>query len=119
LVIQEQYKILIDIIKNHSPKYIVIDELHTKKGVNMIASVHGNLNELIYNNDLNEVLGGIHSTILSGNQDRKMRTEKDKISSFDIIIQINYNGLENRYEYTFIENIDDTIDRILNKKYYN
>lgn len=83
----------------------------------MIAAVHGNFNELIYNNDLNEVLGGIQSTILSGNQDRKMRTERDKKSSFDIIIQINYNEKENRYEYIFIDNIDDNIDEILNKKY--
>lgn len=82
----------------------------------MIAAVHGNFNELIYNNDLNEVLGGIQSTI-SGNQDRKMRTERDKKSSFDIIIQINYNEKENRYEYIFIDNIDDNIDEILNKKY--
>ncbi|KAK9704586.1 hypothetical protein K7432_010103 [Basidiobolus ranarum] len=126
---EKQYDLMMDIVKNHSPSHIVIDEIHTKeemklcstiskRGVKVIASVHGLFHDLIYNQELNASIGGIHKTILSDARadliatGRKTRIERQERSLFDVAIQLTHSS--GRFEYCFITDISNAVDRILN-----
>ncbi|ORY05734.1 hypothetical protein K493DRAFT_344835 [Basidiobolus meristosporus CBS 931.73] len=127
----KQYELMVDVIKNHSPSHIVIDEIHTKeemklcstvvkRGIKVIASVHGLFEELIYNQELNACLGGIHKVILSDNRadmvtyGRKTRIERLEKSLFDVVIQLDFK--EDCFQYCFISDVNDAVDRALDNQ---
>ncbi|ORY07626.1 hypothetical protein K493DRAFT_295433 [Basidiobolus meristosporus CBS 931.73] len=125
----KQYELMIDIIKNHSPSHMVIDEIHTmeemklcstisKRGVKVIASVHGLFEELIYNPQLNVCFGGIHKIVLSDKRaeasGRKTRIERLEKSLFDVVIQLDFK--EDRFQYCFITEVNDAVDKVLDNQ---
>lgn len=70
----DQYRLLLEAVQNHSPEVIVIDEIATKeeatavasiaeRGVQLVATAHGrSLRNLVRNSELNLLIGGVHST---------------------------------------------------------
>ncbi|KAF9141455.1 Uncharacterized protein BG015_001279, partial [Linnemannia schmuckeri] len=72
----KQYATLLDCVRNHSPDIITIDELNTKeevavcqtialRSIQMVASVHGNIQDLVFNPMLNKALGGSTEALVS------------------------------------------------------
>ena len=100
-----QYSVMIEAVENHMPQVIVIDEMGTEqeaiaarsiaeKGVQLIATAHGNtLENLIMNPTLNELLGGIQSVVLGDEEakrrgSRKTTLERKAPATFDALVEI-------------------------------
>src|SRR5881398_2544644 len=72
-----QHKVMIEAVENHMPEVIIIDEIGTdleaaaartiaERGVQLIATAHGNaLENIIMNPTLSDLVGGIQSVTLS------------------------------------------------------
>lgn len=101
----KQHDVMIEAVENHMPEVIIIDEIGTyqeaeaartiaERGVQLIATAHGNtLENLILNPTLSELLGGIDTVILGDEEARKRKTQKTVLerkapSSFDTVIEI-------------------------------
>ena len=100
-----QKDIMIEAVENHTPEVIVVDEIGTEaeaqaartiaeRGVMLIATAHGNtLENLIKNQTLSDLVGGIQSVTL-GDDEAKRRAsqktvlEREKQPTFDIVIEI-------------------------------
>lgn len=136
--IQEQHRVMIECVQNHTPRVMIIDEIGRKqeavaaatcksRGVRLIASAHGNLVGLIKNPELNGLIGGVQSVILGdglaskrsdrasqeGGQEvdaKKSVAERKDEPTFDVIIELN-KGEYNRCR--VIRNVKDAVDRIL------
>ncbi|MDX1998115.1 MAG: R3H domain-containing nucleic acid-binding protein [Thermoanaerobaculia bacterium] len=100
-----QHAVMIEAVENHMPEVIVIDEIGTsaealaartiaERGVQLIATVHGNtLDNLLQNPTLSDLLGGIHAVTLSDEEARRRNTQKTVLErkappSFDIVVEI-------------------------------
>lgn len=101
----EQHAIMIEAVENHMPQVIVIDEIGTEaealaartiaeRGVQLIATAHGNtLDNLLRNPTLSDLVGGIHTVTLSDEEARRRRTQKTVLErrappTFDELIEI-------------------------------
>ncbi len=100
-----QHDVMIEAVENHMPEVIIIDEIGTyqeaeaartiaERGVQLIATAHGNtLENLILNPTLSELLGGI-DTVTLGDEEAKRRNSQKTVlerkapSSFDTVIEI-------------------------------
>jgi len=83
-----QHAVMIEAVENHMPQVIVIDEIGTEleaaaartiaeRGVQLIATAHGNsLDNLMVNPTLNDLLGGIQTVTLSDEEARRRGTQK-------------------------------------------
>ncbi|KAF9149927.1 hypothetical protein BG015_008267 [Linnemannia schmuckeri] len=123
-----QYATLLDCVRNHSPDVIAIDELNTKsevevcqtialRSIQMVASVHGNIQDLVFNPMLNKALGGSTQALVSDRlavDGRKVVQQRTTRPIFDIVINITRtpDGLE----YTFIEDVAEDVSRIMQGK---
>ena len=79
----EQHAVMIEAVENHMPEVIVIDEIGTaaealaartiaERGVQLIATAHGNtLENLLQNPTLSDLVGGIHAVTLSDEEARR------------------------------------------------
>ena len=79
---------MIEAVENHMPEVIVIDEIGTElealasrtiaeRGVQLIATAHGNtLENLIMNPTLADLIGGIQTVTLSDEEARRRGTQK-------------------------------------------
>lgn len=122
---KEQYQVMIEAVENHMPEVVIIDEIGTEeeasacrtiaeRGVQLIATAHGNtLDNIIFNPTLSDLLGGITSVILSDEEASRRGTQKtvlERTSSptFDILIEIH-----NRNEYAIYKDVAKTVDRYL------
>lgn len=86
---ERQSKVMTEVIQNHSPEYLVVDELATleeaqaawsiaQRGVRLIATCHGDsLVGLLQNQALNLLVGGAAHAFLS-NEERRLRNKTKK-----------------------------------------
>jgi hypothetical protein len=92
-------------VENHMPEVIVIDEIGTEleaqasrtiaeRGVQLIATAHGNtLSNLIMNPTLSDLIGGIQTVTLGDEEAKRRRTQKSILErkappTFDIVVEI-------------------------------
>ncbi|KAG0227138.1 hypothetical protein BGW41_003957 [Actinomortierella wolfii] len=124
-----QYATLLDCVRNHSPDIIAIDELNTKeevtvcqtialRSVQIVAAVHGDIQDLIYNPMLNKSLGGSTQALVSDRNaavdGRKIVEQRTTRPIFDLIINIK--RTPNGFEYAIVEDVADNVTRILQGK---
>ncbi len=100
-----QHEVMIEAVENHNPEVIVIDEIGreleavaartiAERGVQLIATAHGNsLENLLLNPTLSDLVGGIASVTLSDEEARRRRTQKTVLErraapTFDVLIEI-------------------------------
>ncbi len=102
---ERQHAVMIEAVENHMPEVIVIDEIGTgaealaartiaERGVQLIATAHGNsLENLLQNPTLSDLVGGIHAVTLSDDEAQRRNTQKTVLErkappTFDILIEI-------------------------------
>jgi len=100
-----QHAVMIEAVENHMPEVIVIDEIGTEqealaartiaeRGVQLIATAHGNtLENILQNPTLADLLGGIQAVTLSDEEARRRRTQKTVLErkappTFDVMVEI-------------------------------
>ncbi|MCL6520560.1 MAG: AAA family ATPase [Armatimonadetes bacterium] len=100
-----QHAVMIEAVENHMPEVIVIDEIGTEaeafaartiaeRGVQLIATAHGNsLENLLMNPTLSDLVGGIQAVTLSDEEAKRRGTQKTVLErkappTFDIVIEI-------------------------------
>ena len=83
-----QHNVMIEAVENHMPETIVIDEMGTEqeasaartiaeRGVQLIATAHGNtLDNLVMNPTLSDLVGGIQTVTLGDQEARYRGTQK-------------------------------------------
>jgi stage III sporulation protein SpoIIIAA len=101
----EQHAVMIEAVENHMPQVIVIDEIGTtaealaartiaERGVQLIATAHGNtLENLLQNPTLSDLVGGIQPVTLSDEEARRRGTQKTVLErkappTFGVLIEI-------------------------------
>lgn len=84
----QQHAVMIEAVENHMPEVIVIDEIGTaaeataartiaERGVQLIATAHGNtLENLLQNPMLSDLVGGVQVVTISDEEARRRRTQK-------------------------------------------
>ncbi|MBC8279188.1 MAG: AAA family ATPase, partial [Chloroflexi bacterium] len=100
-----QHGVMIEAVENHMPETIVIDEMSSEqeaaaartiaeRGVQLIATAHGNtLDNLIMNPTLSDLVGGIQTVTLGDQEARYRGTQKSVLErkappTFDVVIEI-------------------------------
>ncbi len=100
-----QYEVMIEAVENHMPQVVVVDEIGTEheaeaartiaeRGVQLIATAHGNdLENLMANPTLSDLVGGIQAVVISDEEARRRGTQKTVLErqappTFDIIVEI-------------------------------
>ena len=100
-----QHAVMIEAVENHMPQVIVIDEIGTEleanaartiaeRGVQLVATAHGNtLENLVRNPTLSDLVGGIHTVTLGDDEARRRRTQKTVSErrappTFDVLVEI-------------------------------
>jgi len=120
-----QHAVMIEAVENHMPEVIIIDEIGTdleataartiaERGVQLIATAHGNtLENLVMNPTLSDLVGGIESVTLSDEEARRRGTQKSILErrappTFDILVEIqSYNQV------AVHKSVSETVDSIL------
>ncbi len=120
-----QFEVMIEAVENHMPEVVVVDEIGTEaeaaaartiaeRGVQLIATAHGNdLENLMANPTLSDLVGGIQAVVLSDEEARRRGTQKTVLErqappTFDIVIEINaINQLAIHHD------VAETVDSIL------
>jgi len=102
---EHQHQVMIEAVENHMPEVIVIDEIGSspealaartiaERGVQLIATVHGNtLENLMINPTFSDLVGGIQPVTLSDEEARRRGTQKTVLErkappTFDVLIEI-------------------------------
>ena len=106
---EQQHRVMIEAVENHMPEVIVIDEIGTElealaartiaqRGVQLIATAHGNeLENVMKNPTLNDLVGGVASVTL-GDEEAKRRgvqksiLERSSPPTFDVAIEMESRG---------------------------
>jgi hypothetical protein len=100
-----QHAVMIEAVENHMPEVIVIDEMGTEleaaaartiaeRGVQLIATAHGNtLDNLILNPTLSDLVGGIQTVTLGDDEAKRRGTQKSILErkappTFDVVVEI-------------------------------
>ncbi len=100
-----QHAVMIEAVENHMPEVIVIDEMGTdleaqaartiaERGVQLIATAHGNtLENLVMNPTMSDLVGGVQTVILGDVEARRRRTQKTVLErkappTFPILVEI-------------------------------
>ena len=101
----QQHAVMIEAVENHMPEVIVIDEIGTEleanaartiaeRGVQLVATAHGNtLENLILNPTLSDLVGGVETVTLGDDEARRRRTQKTVLErrappTFGILVEI-------------------------------
>ncbi len=120
-----QHDIMIEAVENHMPEVIIIDEMGTEleakaartiaeRGVQLIATAHGNdLESLLMNPTLSDLVGGVQTVILGDEEARKRGTQKTVTErklppTFEIVLEI-----RNREKMAVHEEVGNVVDNIL------
>jgi stage III sporulation protein SpoIIIAA len=120
-----QHAVMIEAVENHMPEVIVIDEIGTElealasrtiaeRGVQLIATAHGNtLENLIMNPTLADLIGGIQTVTLSDEEARRRGTQKSVLErkappTFDVVVEIQAWDRVRVHE-----NVSDVVDAVL------
>ncbi|GJJ71486.1 hypothetical protein EMPS_03836 [Entomortierella parvispora] len=123
-----QYMTLLDCVRNHSADVIAIDELNTKgevevcqtialRSIQMVACVHGNIQDLVFNPMLNKALGGTTQATVSDRvavDGRKVVNQRSTRPIFDVVINIKRTPMG--LDYMFVENVADNVSKIIEGK---
>ncbi|MDF2441532.1 MAG: hypothetical protein JWN98_2516 [Abditibacteriota bacterium] len=100
-----QHVVMIEAVENHMPEVVVIDEIGrleetlaartiAERGVQLIATVHGNtLDNLLANPAMSDLIGGIGSVTLSDEEARRRRTQKTVLErksppTFTVVVEM-------------------------------
>jgi nucleoside-triphosphatase THEP1 len=100
-----QHKVMIEAVENHMPEVIIIDEMSTElealaartiaeRGVQLVATAHGNtLENLVSNPSLSDLVGGTQTVTLGDLEARRRGTQKTVLErkhepTFEIVIEI-------------------------------
>src|SRR5687768_8594615 len=120
-----QHAVMIEAVENHMPEVIVIDEIGTEqeaaaartiaeRGVQLVATAHGNsLENLMLNPTLADLVGGIQTVTLSDEEARRRGTQKSVLErkappTFDVVVEIhNWNRVAVHAD------VAETIDALL------
>jgi stage III sporulation protein SpoIIIAA len=100
-----QHDVMIEAVENHMPEAIIVDEIGTsaeasaartiaERGVQLVATAHGNtLENLVLNPTLSDLVGGVHTVTLSDEEARRRRTQKTinerrSPPTFDVVVEM-------------------------------
>jgi nucleoside-triphosphatase THEP1 len=100
-----QHAVMIEAVENHMPEVIIVDEMGTElealaartiaeRGVQLIATAHGNtLENLLVNPTLSDLVGGVQTVTLGDEEARRRRTQKTILErrappTFDVLVEI-------------------------------
>ncbi|MFC2003409.1 R3H domain-containing nucleic acid-binding protein [Chloroflexota bacterium] len=100
-----QHAVMIEAVENHMPEVIVIDEIGTEleaqaartiaeRGVQLVATAHGNtLENLMMNPTLADLIGGIQTVTLGDEEAKRRGTQKSILErmsppTFGIVVEI-------------------------------
>jgi len=120
-----QHQVMIEAVENHMPEVIIIDEIGTaeeaaasrtiaERGVQLIATAHGNtLENVLFNPTIADLVGGITSVILSDEESIRRGTQKTVLErttapTFDILIEIH-----GREDFACYMDVSKTVDKYL------
>jgi len=120
-----QHAVMIEAVENHMPQVVVIDEIGreaeaaaartiAERGVQLIATAHGNsLENLLQNPTLMDLVGGIQAVTLSDEEARRRGTQKTVLErkappTFNVMIEI-----QDRDRLAVHHNVADVVDRFL------
>src|SRR6185295_10443096 len=120
-----QHQIMIEAVENHMPEVIVIDEIGNEleaaaartiaeRGVQLVATAHGNaLENLIMNPTLSDLIGGIQTVTLGDEEARRRGTQKSVLErkappTFDVLVEI-----QERERVAVHENLSEVVDALL------
>ena len=120
-----QHEVMIEAVENHMPEVIIIDEIGreleaqaartiAERGVQLIATAHGNtLDNLIVNPTLADLIGGIQTVTLGDEEARRRGTQKSILErksppTFDVAVEI-----QDRHRVAVHPNVAETVDEIL------
>lgn len=123
-----QHTVMIEAVENHMPNVIVIDEIGTQeeslaarsisqRGVQLIATAHGNvLENIIKNPSLNDVVGSISSVTLGDEESRRRGVQKSVLErsappTFDVVVE-----MIDRNHWVFHTDVAASVDSILRGK---
>ena len=120
-----QHDVMIEAVENHMPEVIIIDEMGTEReavaartiaerGVQLVATAHGNtLDNLMLNPTLSDLIGGVQTVTLSDQEAKFRGTQKSVLErkappTFDVVIEI-----QGWQQVAVHEDVADTIDKAL------
>ena len=100
-----QHAVMIEAVEKHMPEVIVIDEIGTEqeaqaartiaeRGVQLVATAHGNtLENLMLNPTLSDLIGGIQTVTLGDEEARRRGTQKSVLErkappTFQVLVEI-------------------------------
>jgi len=123
-----QHRVMIEAVENHTPNVIIIDEIGTveeclaartisQRGVQLIATAHGNvLENVIKNPSLNDVVGSISSVTLGDEESRRRGVQKSVLErsappTFDVVVE-----MIDRDHWNIHPNVAESVDSILRGK---
>ncbi|QSQ22036.1 AAA family ATPase [Pyxidicoccus parkwayensis] len=120
-----QHDVMIEAVENHMPEAIIVDEIGTsaeaaaartiaERGVQLVATAHGNtLENLVLNPTLSDLVGGVHTVTLSDEEARRRNTQKTISErkappTFDIVVE-----MVSRDEVLVHPDTAESVDRLL------
>jgi stage III sporulation protein SpoIIIAA len=123
--VSQQHDVMIEAVENHMPEVVVIDEIGrveealaartiAERGVQLIATVHGNtLDNLLNNPSMSDLIGGIGSVTLSDEEARRRGTQKTVLErkappTFDVVVEMVERG-----RIAVRRPIDEVVDALL------
>ena len=100
-----QHRVMIEAVENHTPEAVIIDEIGTslealaartiaERGVQLVGTAHGiTLENLLSNPTLSDLVGGVESVTLGGDEARRRGTQKSILErraapTFDALVEI-------------------------------
>ncbi len=103
--VAQQSDVMIEAVENHMPEVVVIDEIGrieetmaartiAERGVQLIATVHGNtLDNLLANPAMSDLIGGVQAVTLSDDEARRRRTQKTVLErkappTFNVVVEM-------------------------------
>jgi stage III sporulation protein AA len=120
-----QHAVMIEAVENHMPEVIVIDEIGTEqeahaartiaeRGVQLVATAHGNtLENLMLNPTLADLIGGIQTVTLGDEEARRRGTQKSVLErkappTFQVLVEI-----QAYQKVSIYQDVAQTVDAIL------
>ncbi|MFN4180188.1 MAG: R3H domain-containing nucleic acid-binding protein [Armatimonadota bacterium] len=125
---EKQADVMIEAVENHMPEVIIVDEIGRKeeadaartiaeRGVQLIATAHGNtLENLVANPLLCDLVGGIQAVTLSDEEARRRGTQKTVLErkappTFDVVVE-----LIDRHKVAIHHDTAEAVDALLRGK---
>lgn len=125
----QQGKVIQETIQNHTPDYVIIDEIAdeveaqaawsmSQRGIRMVATVHGEtLDKVLSNKAVHMVVGGVSQAFLS-NEERRLRgkvrktiLERPYTSPFEFVLE-----MTTRVSGNLFFKVNDAVDAILDER---